>query len=317
MGISFENWWFDRTTVLQVKVLISLLLLLHLHCTPSLIICHLVRSPQEPDSPLLHTSCNHLHQCKASAKHHHMAASREVWLRLRSTTLFHQTKQWRMRLKSFGEGLRVHTHTAFAWTRQTALVHLFAFDLRMPSCRPVGREISLCLQSNIGARCCARQERMLLWLNTGRGRFGYDTLSIQVTYDGKLAAAEPMPLRTCWDGGGTQRLAPPGQPLVPLPKWEDSQTPACLMTVPWSFPNLTTSCTKCYRHFVCSMRLPQTVARGTCTLPMALCGVAGFPAAPALGNCWGVPGPHSVPRFPPSRARPPSPAGFLGTRMAY
>lgn len=163
---------------MQVKVLILLLLPLDLHCTPSLIICHLVRSPREPDSPLPHTSCNHLHQCKASAKHYHMAASRKVWLRLRSTTLFRQTEQRRMRLKSFREGLSVRTHTVLVCTRQTALVHLFVLDLRMPSCRPVGREISLCLQSSISVL-----EKTLLWLNIGQGRLRCDSLSIQVTRD--------------------------------------------------------------------------------------------------------------------------------------
>lgn len=39
------------------------------HVAWSLITCHLAKSPQEPDSPPLHTSCNHLHQCRVSAKH--------------------------------------------------------------------------------------------------------------------------------------------------------------------------------------------------------------------------------------------------------
>lgn len=132
-----------------------------------------------------------------------------------------------------------------------------------------------------------------------------------------LAAAEPTLLCTCSDGGGTQSLVPPGRPLVPLAKQEDRRTPACLTAVPWSFLNLTTSCTKGCRHFVCNVRLPQTIAHGRCTLPMALCGVAGVPCCCSPGELLGCARSSSVPRFPPRGARHPSPAGFLGTRMVY
>lgn len=74
-----------QTNAWQEKTLISLFLLLHLYCTLSLIICHLVRSPREPDSPLPHTSCNHLHQCKVSAKLSHTSAHREVQLQRHSS----------------------------------------------------------------------------------------------------------------------------------------------------------------------------------------------------------------------------------------
>lgn len=60
-----------------------------------------------------------------------------------------------------------------------------AFDSRIPSCRLFGREILLCLQSRVGIWCCSRQERMLLWLNTGQGGLRCDALSIQVTCDDK------------------------------------------------------------------------------------------------------------------------------------
>lgn len=78
MGISFSCWRFvtqvtDKCLARKSPDFTVPAIAFVLH---TIIICHLVRSPWEPDSPLPHTSCNHLHQCKVSAKHSHTSAER-------------------------------------------------------------------------------------------------------------------------------------------------------------------------------------------------------------------------------------------------
>lgn len=145
MGISFSNCWLVSSVTEQLFCIGKSWFHCYCCCThvaQSLMICRLARSPREPDSLLPHTSCNHLHQCRVSAKHYHTTASRDLWLRSHFTALFHQIDQGRIRLKSFREGLRVCSHSTLVCTG-TALVHLLSFDSRMLSDCPAGKEISL------------------------------------------------------------------------------------------------------------------------------------------------------------------------------
>lgn len=283
-----------------MNLLILLLLLLNLHCTLSLITCHLVRSPEEPDSPLPHTSCNHLHQCKASAKHYHTAASREVWLRLCSTTFFHQTKQWRMRLKSFRKVLYSHCSCLH---KTNSIGSPFSFDLRMPSWRPVVREISLCLQSSISAWCFARQKRMLpWWLNSGQGRLQCDLLSIQVSQDDKPEPLLQQQSLRCYIPGETV-VGYTAWPHLAIHwcHWQSKRTDSCLSQqspgVFWISP----PAAQIAADAVCNMRLTQTwyIFHVPCTWDMQsahgpLCGGRGS----LLLQPWEAAGVYQVPLHP-------------------
>lgn len=302
VNLQFKNWWFVSSVTENCFTRKSLYFTVTAIALALHTIVNYLPSCKKPSGACLHCLTPRVIIYISAKQVQNTIAwlQAEVWLGLRSTALFHKTEQRKMRLKSFKEGLRVQTHTTLVWTRQTALVHFFAFDWRMPSCRPVGREISLRLQSSVSVRCRARQEKMLLWLNTSRGTLRCDSFSIQVTSNDDKA--DPHLQQQ------SLRCYVPAEMVVGRRAWPH-------LAVPWSFLNLTTSCTRCYRRVVGNVRLPQTIMRGGCTLPMALSGVAGVPCCYSPGELLGCAGSSSVPRFPPSGARHPSPAGFLGTRM--
>lgn len=236
-NLQFKNWWFVSSVTENCFTSKSLYFTVTAIALALHTIINYLPSCKKPSGACLHclTPCVIIYISAKQVQNTIAWLQAEVWLGLRSTALFHKTEQWKMRLKSFKEGLRVRTHTILVWTRQTALVHLFAFDWRMPSCRSVGREISLRLQSSISVRCHARQEETLLWLNTSRGRLRCDSSSIQVTYDDD----KPDPRLQ----QQSLRCYVPAEMVVGRRAWPH-------LAVPWSFLNLTTSCTRCYRRFV-------------------------------------------------------------------
>lgn len=102
MGTSFLNWWFVSSG--QKNHLASKSLDFTVTATALALhtIVNYFPSCQEPLGAWFFTaSCSHLHQCKPSAKHYHMAAFHH---------LLPPDREVRMRLKSFRETLRGHTH---------------------------------------------------------------------------------------------------------------------------------------------------------------------------------------------------------------
>lgn len=208
-----------QTNAWQEKALISLFLLLHLYCKLSLIICHLVRSPREPDSPLPHTSCNHLHQCKVSAKHSHTSADREVQLQQHSSRQGNGGWVWKS-----SEGAYAH-HSCLHKTSSIA--------------------------------------SPLAWFH--------------------------------WPSKRTESWLPHSSALNLLESHH--QLHKVLQTL-------------------CNVSLSLTVACGTCTLLVVLCGVTGVPFCCSPEELLGCARSHPMPRVPPSRARHSSWAGFENTRWA-
>lgn len=128
------------------------------------------------------------------------------------------------------------------------------------------------------------------------------------------AAEEPVLLSTCGDGGERRSLAPTWLSTSATGKARGQADPRLSHGSPLKFPESP-------RHL---HQMPQTlylqrgaIASGTRTLPMALCGVAGIPYRCSPGELLGCVRTSSMPRFPPGKARHPSPAGLLVTRMVY